>query len=254
METQTLATALSTLSLNIIDSDSVPTTGIVESTRRGSSSRVTRTYSNCSYTLVNTFRHTAECRATTLPAVRVKRPAGVCPDSTTTMPRAPLLPNSFRRLASGTPRNSPRPLGVRVQAACSRDNNVYEIWHGQPEQALMQVPRTLKCRGHTSRSISHKAMLQIEGQLSAQFATTENADTSCDEQHTTKAPMQAGSQFSCKTQATIEHISPSHPVIDHDDRDMCNVRHKQPSIQIGGNCKNYIRLHPPVGHKVASYV
>lgn len=124
METQTLATALSTLSLNIIDSDSVPTTGIVESTRRGSSSRVTRTYSNCSYTLVNTFRHTAECRATTLPAVRVKRPAGVCPDSTTTMPRAPLLPNSFRRLASGTPRNSPRPLGVRVQAACSRDNNV----------------------------------------------------------------------------------------------------------------------------------
>ena len=76
-------------------------------------------------------------------------------------------------------------------------------------------------------------MLQIEGQLSAQFATTENADTSCDEQHTTKAPMQAGSQFSCETQATIEHISPSHPVIDHDDRDMCNVRHKQPSIQIG---------------------
>ena len=128
METQTLATALSTLSLNIIDSDSVPTTGIVENTRRGSSSRVTRTYSNCSYTLVNTFRHTAECRATTLPAVRVKRPVGVCPDSTTTMqtllPRAPLLPNSFRRLASGTPRNYPRPLGVRVQAACSRDNNV----------------------------------------------------------------------------------------------------------------------------------
>ena len=123
---ETVTTALSTLSLDIIDSDSVSTTGTVESAKRGPCSKVMRTYSNCSYTLVNTFRHTAECRTTTLPAVHVRRPAGVSSTAMPTfLPRAPLPPTSFRRAASGTSRNYLRPLeSVRARGACSRDNNV----------------------------------------------------------------------------------------------------------------------------------
>ena len=122
---ETLTTALSTLSLNIIDSEH----GAVQKGRKGSSSRLVRTYSNCSYTVVNTFRPTAECRATTLPAVRVKQTVvGGYPASYAAMPtfqpRFPLASTPLKRVTSSAPRNNPHPLGMSVRGMHSRDNKV----------------------------------------------------------------------------------------------------------------------------------
>ena len=121
---ETLTTALSTLSLNIIDSDD----STLQKGRRDSSSRLVRTYSNCSYAMVGTFRHPAERRTTTLPAVRGRQTAGGCPASRAAVPtfhpRGIPTHTTLKRVTSGAPRSNPHPLSSSIRGPCGRDNKV----------------------------------------------------------------------------------------------------------------------------------
>lgn len=209
---ETLTTASSTLSLDIIDSDS--TTAVrVENTRRGSTPRLVRTYSNCSYTLGNTFRHTAECRASTLPAVRTRKTPG---GSSNVFPvHLPLPPTPVKKVA---PRNDSHTLELSVREECNRGAAMYALWNRTEEAPVHSALR--------EETYSHCRERNLE------------------------AFMEPSAQVGCTTRAAVQNFREP-PTAVH--KGTCIVKNHQSSISIG-HYNNHIRLHPPVGHKVASYV